>query len=322
MHDSGQRVSVVIVTYNRSQVLVNTIRYLFEQVAFEQLVLEIVIVDQTVAHTQEAEQALTAWARKGVIRWFRLDQPNLTGAMNRGLMEARGDLVLYLDDDIIPDKLLIQEHVEAHTKHPDVAAVIGQVLQPGQAPVDVDYQPREGILRAYMDFPFNSTQGCFIENAMAGNMSLKKHHALAVGGFDEQFIPPVAARFESEFAKRLVRSGRTIWYQPTASIHHLAVSSGGTRAKGSHLNSAAAYFGFGDYYFALRVGSKWESARYLLKRFFREVRTKYHLRHPWYIPVKWTGEVRAYLQAREACKQPQALIGSHSPTSQGRSLHK
>ena len=322
MHDPGQVLSIVIVTYNRSEVLVDTIGYLLEQVGFDSLVLEIVIVDQTISHTKAAEERLTIWADENVIRWIRLDQPNLTGAMNRGLLEARGDLVLYLDDDIIPDKRLVQEHAAAHAIHTDVTAVIGQVLQPGQAPIDVDYRPSKGVLRAYMDFPFNSIQGCFIENAMAGNMSLKKRQALAVGGFDERFIPPVAARFESEFAKRLVRSGHTIWYQPTASIRHLAVSSGGTRAKGSHLNSSAAYFGFGDYYFAFRVGSKWESARYLLKRFFREVLTKYHLRHPWYIPVKWLGEVRALRMARQACKHPPALIEPHLRGSEDRSFHK
>lgn len=308
MRDVDRTLSIVIVTYNRSDVLVNTISYLLEQVAFDELVLEIVIVDQTRTHTTLAEKTLSDWVSQKVIRWIRLDQPNLTGAMNRGLLDARGELVLYLDDDIIPHAALIQAHVEAHQARPDVAAVIGQVLQPGQEPIEVDYRPRGGVLRAYMDFPFNSTQGCFIENAMAGNMSLKRHHALAIGGFDEQFIPPVAARFESEFAKRLIRNGHTIWYHPTASIRHLAVASGGTRAKGSHLNSSAAYFGFGDYYFALRIGSRSESARYLLKRFFREVRTKYHLRHPWYIPVKWLGEVRAFLMARKACQQPQLLI--------------
>ncbi|GHA08390.1 hypothetical protein GCM10008090_17810 [Arenicella chitinivorans] len=322
MYEVHRNLSIVIVTYNRSAVLVDTIRYLLEQVCFAELVQEIVIVDQTVSHTVVAEQALSDWVSQKIIRWIRLDQPNLTGAMNRGLLEARGDFVLYLDDDIVPHPELIKEHIEAHKLHPDVSAVIGQVLQPGQSPSDIDYRPREGVLRAFMDFPFNSTQGCFIENAMAGNMSLKRHHALAVGGFDEQFIPPVAARFESEFAKRLIQRGHKIWYQPSASIRHLAVASGGTRAKGSHLNSAAAHFGFGDYYFALRLGSAWESTRYLLKRFFREVRTKYHLRHPWYIPVKWLGEIRAFLMARKACKKPQALIEQYLHARENRPPQK
>jgi hypothetical protein len=53
----------------------------------------------------------------------------------------------------------------------------------------------------------------------------------------------------------------------------------------------------GDYLFALKHGegrSKWT---YMLRRPFREVCTKFHLSHPWYIPVKLLGEFRAILLA-------------------------
>ena len=49
--------------------------------------------------------------------------------MNRGLREAKGDIVLFLDDDIIPDKNLVAAHRETHVEHPDTWAVVGQVIQ-------------------------------------------------------------------------------------------------------------------------------------------------------------------------------------------------
>ena len=39
--------------------------------------------------------------------------------MNRGLREAKGDIVLFLDDDIIQDKNLVAAHRETHVEHPD-----------------------------------------------------------------------------------------------------------------------------------------------------------------------------------------------------------
>jgi len=310
MTSSPQPLSIVIVTYNRSKVLVDTVNYLFELEGYTRS-NEIIIVDQTMNHTAEAQAALQKWADVDLIKWIRLPEPNLTGAMNRGLIEAQSDIVLYLDDDIVPHSKLLVAHLNAHRDKPSVAAVIGQILQPGEEPLDVTYEPKAGVLRAYMDFPFYSNEGCLIENAMAGNMSLKREIALRLKGFDEQFIPPVAARFESEFAKRLTSAGEKIWFEPKASIRHLAVSSGGTRAKGSHLNSAQPYFGFGDYYFALKHGSVLECIRYCITRFFREVRTKFHLANPWFIPVKWIGEIRAFAMALRASRKPPKLI-SHS----------
>lgn len=299
--------SVVIVTYNREQVLVDTIDSLLPQARACAGFDELIIVDQTARHEAATHDALTRWHANGAIRWLRLPAPDLTGAMNRGLLEARSDLVLYLDDDIIPAPGLLAGHLAAHAERaPWVVA--GQVLQPGQVAETVPYAPRGGTLRRYMDFPFRGTEGAFIENVMAGNMSVRRDRALALGGFDENYRPPVASRFESEFAKRLVAAGGTIWFAPGASIRHLQVSSGGTRSRGTHLASADPCFGVGDYYFALRHGRGRERMFYVLRKPFREVRTRFHLRHPWWIPVKLVGEARAFAQALALVRRAPSLL--------------
>lgn len=300
--------SLVIVTYNRERVLVETIQHLLPQLDECERCLELLVIDQTPLHEEITEKQLGDWNDKGMIRWIRLPEPDLVGAMNRGLVEAQGDLVLYTDDDIIPLPDLLENHLDAHHNHPEVSAVVGQVLQPGQKPEELEYQPSGSHLRRFMNFPFNSTRGCHVENVMAGNLSVIKKDALALGGFDENFRPPVASRFESEFAKRLIRSGRKIWFEPSASIHHLASKSGGTRSKGSHLSSASPRYGVGDYYFALLHGEGWDGFSYCLRRLLREVRTRFHLSHPWYIPVKLLGETRALIEALSLLSTTQKLI--------------
>lgn len=307
--------SIVIVTFNRSQVLCETLTYLYSCQGFDEFDIEILIVDQTAEHAQSAQMKLETWEQNNQLRWIKLDEPHLSRAMNIGLVEASSNLILYVDDDIIPQPDLLLQHINTHRAKPDLSVVIGQVLQPGQSAVDIDYQTKFGKLKKDLDFPFNSTRGRFIENAIACNMSLKREDALAQGGFDEQFIPPVAARFETEFAKRLVARRHQIWFEPKASIKHLASPAGGTRALGSHLNSAQGFYGFGDYYYALRHGQGVDLFLYCLKRFFREVRTRYHLRHPWAIPVKWLGELRAFRQAKKAVQQPAKLLSQRSKQS-------
>jgi len=289
--------SVVIPTYQREKVLIEILEYLLDLANTTKGFLELIVIDQTPQHEPKTEQRLSEWKDQGAIKWLRLDQPHLTRSMNLGLLIARGDIVLFIDDDIIPGLNLLSEHLAAYRNNLDLWAVVGQILQPGEKPEDIPYNPSGGKLRRYLNFPFRRTEGAYIENAMAGNLSVARKKALSLGGFDENFTPPVASRFETEFAKRLVASGGKIWFEPKASIHHLQAKSGGTRAKGSHLNSISPRYGVGDYYYALRQGNGWERLCYIFKRPFREVRTKYHFKHPWWIPVKFIAELRAIARA-------------------------
>src|SRR5437868_3122650 len=88
----------------------------------------------------------------------------------------------------------------------------------------MDRSPRPG-LGACLDFPFNSAIPAQVANVMAGNLSVRREMALAVGGFDENFVG-VAYRFETEFCRRLLRAGGRVLFQPAASIHHLRTPTG------------------------------------------------------------------------------------------------
>ncbi|WP_094509963.1 glycosyltransferase family 2 protein [Synechococcus sp. MW101C3] len=304
--------SIVIVTYRREQVLLDTIESLQPLRAALQQPSELLIIDQTELHQPSTQEALQRWAQAGQIRWLQLPAPHLTRAMNTGLLEAGGEIVLFLDDDVVPSPGLLQGHVMAYARFPDAWAVVGQVLQPGQKPENLPRKPHASAFWRDLDFPFHSNLETLVENAMGCNLSLKRRQGLLIGGFDENFPPPVAARFESEFAKRLVRAGGCIRFAPDASLRHLAVRSGGTRSHGSHLTSASSRYGVGDCYFALRFAKGWDRFWYLARKPFREVRTRFHLRHPWWIPVKLVGEIRALLLAlRISRKSPALLIAPH-----------
>lgn len=238
---TASALSIVIPTYNREVVLLDTLNALLSLMEAVHGQgsdrCELLLIDQTPKHEPATDARLSELAESGRLRWLRLPTPHLTGAMNCGLLEARGTLVLYLDDDIIPAPGLLNGHLQAHREHPEAWAVVGQVLQPGQRPEWHPHRPRGSTLWRDLDFAFNGTELAWIENVMAGNLSLKRERALAMGGFDERFPPPVASRFETEFAKRLVAAGGRIRFSPEASIHHLAAPSGGTRSRGSHLTS-------------------------------------------------------------------------------------
>jgi GT2 family glycosyltransferase len=290
-----QNVSVVIPTYNRNKVLIDTINHLLKQ---SHPATEILIIDQTIKHEPDTENTLCNWGDKNIIRWFRLKIPSITIAMNFGLLKSISDIVLFLDDDIIPHHKLIESHIKAYEKTNSIWATVGQVFQPKESPLSTTYKSKNNHLLNFIDFHFNSENRSFVENVMAGNLSVLRKKALSIGGFDENYLPPVAYRFETDFAKRIIKSGGKILFEPKARINHLHISEGGTRTRGSHLCSASPIHGSGDYYYAIKQGYNYiEKFIYILKRPFREIRTKYHIKKPWCVPIKFVGEIRAFRKA-------------------------
>ncbi|MFU7560412.1 glycosyltransferase family 2 protein [Roseiconus sp. JC912] len=293
-------ISIVIPTYNRNWTLIETIESLL---ALKTKANEILIVDQSAQHDHDTTNRLRHWSSEGSIRWLHRKQPSITAAMNQGLREATSPYVLFLDDDIRPNSEVIRAHQTEHEISPDLWATVGQVIQPWQKPQNCEPPRKLKGLRKDDDFPFNSTCVSNIENVMAGNLCVHRNRALSIGGFDERFIGS-AFRFETDFARRLNNAGGTIRFLGHAGVNHLRVEDGGTRSEGSHLNSADPCHGFGDHFYALRHADSFIAGyAYCINRIFREVRTKYHLRNPWWIPVKLVGECHAFLQAYSATRR-------------------
>jgi GT2 family glycosyltransferase len=281
-------VSVVIPTYCREKVLIDTIALVL---ALDEPPTEVLVVDQTPVHDAETEASLRTWEMSGRVRWLRVPRPSIPGAMNLGLREATGPVVLFLDDDVIPWKGLITAH-RANYEEPETFAVAGMVLQPGEEPgQDLSARDVGGGIRKDLGFEFNSTGRTPVWNVIAANMSVRKTAALQSGGFDERFVG-VSYRFETEFCRRLWRAGGTVIFEPRAAVGHLKAPAGGTRVHGAHLTSSGPEHSVGDYYFAMLEAQGLERWTYVAARLSRAAITKFHLTHPWWIPTKLLGESR------------------------------
>jgi len=292
---SHVRLAVAIPSYLRGQIALETLHALL---ALDEPADEILLIDQTLDHPTEVATALQALHDAGRVRWIRLPEPSIPQAMNVGLLEATADVVLFLDDDIVPDVALVAAHRQAQAEG-ESALVAGRVFQPGQG---------SETLHAGEPFRFTSDAPTRIDEFMGGNFSVRREVALALGGFDENFVG-AAYRFEAEFAARYVGRHGQLRYEPRAIIHHLAIATGGTRAHGHHLRTARPAHTVGAYYFLLRArprGWWWQ----VLWRPLRAVRTRFHLRHPWRIPPTLLAEMRGFLWARRLVRAGPKLVGS------------
>lgn len=264
-------ISVVIPTYGRGRILIDSIEHLR---ALGSRADEIVVVDQTLQHDDETQASLSSLNARGEIRWVRLDRPSITHAMNRGLTEARGDIVLFLDDDIIPRGELVAAHRRVHesTDLPLASRrlLAGRVLQPWH--VDGTRPPDR----------LATDDAGYVDEFIGCNFSVDRAWAIAIGGFDERFVR-VAYRYEAEFGARAQRQGARIRFVPEACIHHLRAERGGTRSYGDHMRTVMPAHAVGLYYYLLRARPRgW--AIDLFRSPFLAVMTRFHLRHPWWIP--------------------------------------
>ena len=276
--------SAVIPTYRRERVLVDTIGYLLEM---NPPPGELLIVDQTPEHEPDTARSLKSLEVAGKIHWIRLARPSITHAMNVGLETAGGEIVLFLDDDIIPGQNLIGAHIDAHLRSQS-AIIAGQVLQPGEEPLPESSDA--------VPFQFRSSRSQLVSELMGGNFSIRRDVALKLGGFDENFVH-VAYRFEADFALRARAAGYSILFEPRAGIRHLKSADGGTRSFGHHLTTFKPSHAVGEYYFLLR--SKMMPGRWfkMLTRPLRAVRTRHHLSHPWWVIPTFMAETAGFVWA-------------------------
>jgi GT2 family glycosyltransferase len=285
-------ISIAIPTYRREEVLLQTINALRDQATRFK---EILVMDQTPEHGAEVAAQLRDWHAARVIRWIHLSQPSVPGAMNRALQMAQHPIVLFLDDDVVPAEGLLEAHGWNYAEG-DVWAVAGQVLEPGQLPCPAGPRRPSGPLRSDLDFPFHSTERCQVRNCMAGNLSVRRDQALAIGGFDESYVR-VAYRFETEFCRRLLKHGGRVVFEPRASLRHLKAQEGGIRSFGHHLMTWRPFHAVGDYYFALGYGLGIESLGYLASRLRKTLINRHSLTRPWRIPIGMLIEAAACLWA-------------------------
>lgn len=222
-------VSVIIPTYEREEVLCQTLRQLLDQ---DRQPDEILVIDQTPTHQPETEVFLNQLVAAGKIRVIHQPIPSASRARNRGILEATGDVLIFVDDDILVERDFIRAHLENYPDG-DIAAVTGaiwsengSVLQPvHELPAIAEKKPL-GWIEVPPSLAFRTEKILLL----SGNCSVRRSVARQVGGFDENY-----GRYDYhadyDFGWRIHRAGGKIMHEPRAGIHHLVAPRGGCRVQ-------------------------------------------------------------------------------------------
>lgn len=214
-------VSVVIPTYGREELLCAALK---DVLALAWADLEVIVVDQTPEHTPATRMFLTSIADR--VRVLRQAEPHLVTAMNAGAAAARGEIVLFLDDDVrIPDPELVGRHVRNY-HDPAIGGVAGRILD-ATTRAESEYDPRSAEpVFGFFNTGWNHRTRAIVYTAAGANMSFRRELLLRLGGFDRRFAGN-AFRFENDFVLRLSRAGYAVVFDPEAEVLHFYGSPGG-----------------------------------------------------------------------------------------------
>ncbi|MFH1178073.1 MAG: glycosyltransferase [Acidobacteriota bacterium] len=223
--------TIAICTRNRAAMLPGAIRSAIEQrpapEAFEVLVVDNGSTDTTALVL--AEQVRRYLALRVVIE----PRVGLSAARNRALQEARGDAVVFVDDD----GRLCPGYVETlyHYWKAERPACLG-------GPIELAYldkppswwRPEHEFLRGRVDYGDRPCSLHFPAYPFGCNIAFSRATALELGGFNERLGSgargPQAGE-ETELCARLERRGRTILYHPGLRVVHEVTLAGIRRAR-------------------------------------------------------------------------------------------
>lgn len=159
--------SVIVVTYNRASILNHCIEKLLKQSADD---YEVIVIDDG---SSDSTRDVMKKVNDKHFRYFRNDekkgQPH---ARNRGIKNSKGDIIIFVDSDVLVGKDFVRDHINLHKKRKNLI-VQGMVRH----------------IRKMEEYgkPNWKIDGLCLAGLITQNVSVKKKYLIEAGGFDESF---------------------------------------------------------------------------------------------------------------------------------------
>ncbi|MDR3133658.1 MAG: glycosyltransferase [Prevotellaceae bacterium] len=224
---NNPQLSVIICTYNRSDCILDALHSLVQQTLprnlFEVLLVNNNSADDTASLCENFAQDIPGFN----YRYLLETQQGLSHARNRGIREAAGDVIIFIDDDAIAESDYL-ERMSAFFMHtPDAAACGGRIY-----PRFESRRPRwmsHFLLPLTSSIDWGNSIKIFhnrqfpIGANMAVRSSMFKKYGLFNPGLGRKGNNLDGGE-EKDFFYRLASAGEKIYYVPDAIVHHYVPS--------------------------------------------------------------------------------------------------
>jgi glycosyltransferase involved in cell wall biosynthesis len=226
------KLSVIIATYNRPNDIKNTLDSVFKQTL---LPYELIIVDQSTDETTRlivAEYETRIAPRKQAVKYIKQEKPSLVQARNRGAQEAGGDIICYIDDDIVLFEDYFQK-IEAYFHDSSIGGVSGNVvIDKGLS--GFKWELRKILLRVFLlnDFRGHMTSSTFgypicereingvMEVDMFPGYSMNFRRELVLRNKCDEWFSGYSFREDVDLSYRISRGAKLIMVPDARFVHN------------------------------------------------------------------------------------------------------
>jgi GT2 family glycosyltransferase len=206
MPDNSIGISIIVPAYNKPQDLLECLVAL---IASSCLSSEIIVVDDA-----STDDIASVAARMGVHLLRLATNSGPAAARNYGARHARGDILFFVDADVVVTPEAVSRVAEVFEAHPDLAAIFGSY----------DARPRaEGLVSQYRNLLHHFVHQHGKPEAStfwAGCGAIRRSVFQEVGGFDEKRFPHSSIE-DIELGYRLRRAGHRILLDKALQGAHL-----------------------------------------------------------------------------------------------------
>jgi glucosyl-dolichyl phosphate glucuronosyltransferase len=217
-------VTVILCSYNRSQDLADAL----ESIAACQMpgsaTWEILVVDNN--SNDDTRGIVQGFCRRhpGIFRYLLEPTPGKSYALNSGIANARGEILVFTDDDVTFEPTWLA-NLTAPFRDPTVGGASGRT-RPAQefaAPnwLSKDLDKWAGILYAYFDLGEKPCE--LLRPPYGANMAFRKSIFEKHGGFRVDLGPAPGSQIrneDTEFGRRILAAGERMIYEPSAVVYH------------------------------------------------------------------------------------------------------
>ncbi len=209
-------ITIVVCTYNRSEMLRDALRSLYDLRTAGEFTYEVLVVDNNSSDDTPATVEQCSRESRATLRGVRETKPGVAAARNRGVREAHGEWIAFFDDDQIADSDWLYE-LRRGVLEQQCRIVGGAVHLLLPENCERDLHPFVRMLLGESKWSETPQPYNHKINPGAGNLMVEKSIFDEVGLFNEA----LRRGEDTDLYRRTRAAGMAAWYLPDAIIHHM-----------------------------------------------------------------------------------------------------
>lgn len=250
-----KKLSIVICTYNRELYIAESILAAINQTTSQEEYQVIVVNNNSKDRTNEICRRLLNEDGLQFDYFIETNQGN-SYARNRGIKEATGNIIVFVDDDAIMESDYVTNLLAFYQKHPNVDAAGGRIY-PRYEEKKADWlSPVLMPLIAALDMGNKPKAFRWGKFPIGANMSFRKQVFEKIGVFNVnlgRIGMNLQGGDEKDVFARMRVDNLSIWYCPDAIVHHVIPA---TRLEDSYIKRMGIGVGESEYRRTKIIGQK------------------------------------------------------------------